>query len=350
MPSTDLNVGVIGLNANRGWAREAHAPAIQHVDGLHLAAVATRRQESADAAAQQFGVEKAYGDPQALIADPGIDIVAVVSAVPTHRELILAALKAGKHVLTEWPVAVGTAATQQIAHAADQAGLHTAVGLQARANPAVLHAQRLIEAGAVGRMRIVRTFSTTAAFGAAIDASGVALEDPATGMNLTTIQGAHTLDLVSALAGPFTSLTAVRTIQFPTVTVDGQKPITRTLPDHVLVQGRLRDGGSASVEVVGGRPSDHTPFRLEIEGERGSLVLSGGAPRGFQSGVLELTVNGGRVDVARPRVEDSVVNVAGVYTALRDDILQNSSTAPTFDDAVRLSRLIDDVVRADERG
>ncbi len=346
----ELNVGIIGLNADRGWAREAHAPAIQQVDGLRLAAVATRRQTSADAAAQLFQIEKAYGDPRALIADPDIDVVAVVSAVPTHRELILAALKAGKHVLTEWPVAVGTEATRQIAEAAEHAGVHTAVGLQARTNPAVLQARRLLREGTLGRVRMARVFSSTAAFGPTIDASGVPLEDPDTGMNLTTIQGAHTLDLVSALAGPFISMTVLRTIQFPTVAVVGSDPIHRTLPDHVLVQARLHDGGSATVEIAGGRPSGDTPFRLELEAERGTLVLTGGAPRGFQAGVLELTVNGGRGDVAEQRVFDTVVNVAGLYTALRNDIRENTSTAPTFDDSIRLSRLIDDVVRADGAG
>lgn len=118
-----LRVGIIGVNADRGWAREAHAPAVIVTDGLVLAAVATRSQQTADAAAQYFGVAKAYGEAKALIHDPEVDVVAVVSAVPTHRDLILEALAAGKHVLTEWPLAVGTRVTAEIADAAARAGI-----------------------------------------------------------------------------------------------------------------------------------------------------------------------------------------------------------------------------------
>jgi predicted dehydrogenase len=114
----ELGVGLIGVNATRGWARDSHVPAVQALEGLHLVAVATRSQQSADAAASEFGADRAYGDALGLIADPGVDIVGVASSVPSHRELILAAVRHGKHVLTEWPLGIGSAENAAIVSAA----------------------------------------------------------------------------------------------------------------------------------------------------------------------------------------------------------------------------------------
>ncbi len=56
-----LRVGIIGANAERGLARESQVPAVQHLDGLELAAVANKGQKAAEAAAAAFGAPKAYG-------------------------------------------------------------------------------------------------------------------------------------------------------------------------------------------------------------------------------------------------------------------------------------------------
>ena len=93
-----LRVGIIGANAERGWARESHVPAVQHLEGLELAAVANKGQAAANAAAAAFGVAKAYGDAAALIQDPDIDLVTVATTLPTHQAVIGQALAAGKRL------------------------------------------------------------------------------------------------------------------------------------------------------------------------------------------------------------------------------------------------------------
>jgi len=99
-----LRVGIIGANADRGWARESHIPAVQKLADLELTAVANKGQDTADAAAKAFGVKTAYGDAADLIRDPDIDLVTVAVTLPAHRELILGALAAGKHIYCEYPL------------------------------------------------------------------------------------------------------------------------------------------------------------------------------------------------------------------------------------------------------
>ncbi len=358
-----LRVGVIGANARGGWAADSHVPAVQGLDGLELVAVATNRQETADEAAHAFGVAKAYAGGDALIGDLDIDIVTVATRVPDHRALVLAAAAAGKHVYCEWPLARGSAESEEVARAAEAAGVHQAIGLQLRASPAVRAARERLASGAIGRLLSLSALSTTAGFGPDVAAPFVYLEDPAAFANLVTIQGAHTLDLVMLLGGAGASFSALTSRQFPEIRAgDDGKPQPRRTFDHLLVQGGFDGGAPFAAEVAGGRKGE-APFWLDIQGEKGSLRLDGGAPRGLQSGRIGLIEDGERRDVDEGElagIPDAAVNVAGVYAALRDEIRNDDSREDDsrgdvtqvagFRHAVVLSRMIEDVFRSSEEG
>lgn len=343
-----LGVGIIGASAGRGWAKDSHVPAVQHLAGLELAAVAGGNQEKSDAAARAFGARTAHGDALDLVRDPAVDIVTVAVKVPDHRALVLAALAAGKHVYCEWPLGRNVAETDEMAQAADAAGVRTAIGLQTRQNPAARRAKEMLGAGAVGRVLSARVYSSTVAFGPKVEDAMAFGEQADNGVTLVTIQGAHTLDLAWNLLGNLDGLTALATTQYPQVEIGKEaRRQTRTIPDHLLVQARLAGSGALSVEVAGGRPIGATPFRLEVTGETGDLVLAGGAARGFQSGGLTLSVKGEPVTVDEGELAglpEAATNVAGVYAALRDDILHGSATAPGFHHAARLARLVENVL------
>lgn len=352
--TSNLRVGIIGVNARSGWAAEAHVPAVRAVPGLDLVAVATSRQQSADEAAAAFGLSRAYGDPLELIRSPEVDIVTVAAPVPAHHDLIVAALDAGKHVVSEWPVGVDHAQTAELASRARMVGTVAAANLQTRRNPAVLQALDLLGDDALGRVLGLAVSESTAGWGPVVDESAAYLEDPGSGMNLRTIQTAHTLDLAELLAGPLTSLSALTTVQYPAVTIGGSPgPHARTVPDHILVQGRQAGGGWLEARIAGGRPPAECRFRLEIVGTEHTLELRGGSPRGFQAGTLQLRLDGRPLPAQHLRetdLADTVINVAGVYAALRNDIRDGTTTVPRFRDAEHLAHLIDAVgCAADQR-
>ena len=348
-----LRVGIIGASAEGGWARESHVPAVQNLAGVELAAVANRSQRAADAAAKAFNVGKAYGNVGDLFGDPDIDLVTVAVTLPAHRNLILGALAAGKHIYCEYPLGRDVTESQDLATATRQAGLHAAIGLQTRMNPAARRARDLIAAGAIGRPLTARVYSPTIGFGAKTPAAEAYTEKPENGVTVITIQGAHTLDLVIALLGGLNDMTVLASTQYPEIEVgDGRTRQVRSTFDHLLVQARLGNGAALSVEVAGGRPPE-TAFRLEVIGDNGVLALDGGAPRGFQAGRLRLSLNG------RPQPVDEgesgpmsggAANIAAMYAALRDDIANGTSTVPDFHHAVRLARLIDDAMSSARTG
>jgi predicted dehydrogenase len=123
-----IRVGLVGANAEAGWARMSHVPVIKGLSGLRLAAVATSNEKSAREAAEAFGADLGFSDPLAMIRDGRVDLVTIAVKVPAHRELVLAALRAGKAVYCEAPLGRTLAETEEMADAAGS--LHTAIGLQ----------------------------------------------------------------------------------------------------------------------------------------------------------------------------------------------------------------------------
>src|SRR5436190_11043941 len=103
MPESVLGVGIIGVSPVRGWAATAHIPALRALPNYEIRALSGHSAESTRAAGELFGVRAAFSDPERLVSQPDVDVVAVTVKVPHHREFVSAALAAGKAVYCEWP-------------------------------------------------------------------------------------------------------------------------------------------------------------------------------------------------------------------------------------------------------
>src|SRR6266852_3768135 len=104
IPKSTLGVGIIGVSPIRGWASTAHIPALRALPNYEIRALSARNAQSARAAGQMFGVNAVFSDHEQLVIQPNIDVVVVTVKVPHHRELVSAALAAGKAVYCEWPL------------------------------------------------------------------------------------------------------------------------------------------------------------------------------------------------------------------------------------------------------
>lgn len=144
-----IAIGLIGY----GLAGKVfHAPLIGAVDGLALAAVATSRAEEL---AVDWPGARAVTDPQALIADPAIELVVVASPNDTHAPLARAALEAGKHVVIDKPFARDAAEGRALADLARERGRILSVFHNRRWDGDFLTVRRLVEAGTLGELRLV---------------------------------------------------------------------------------------------------------------------------------------------------------------------------------------------------
>src|SRR3979411_3240363 len=104
MPDSILGVGIIGVSPVWGWDATAHIPALRALPNYEIRALSARSADSARAVGEMFGVSAVFSDHQKMVVQPDIDVVAVTVKVPHHRELVSAALAAGKAVYCEWPL------------------------------------------------------------------------------------------------------------------------------------------------------------------------------------------------------------------------------------------------------
>jgi predicted dehydrogenase len=354
-----IRLGLIGASVKGTWSARSHLPALQPSSDVELTAVCTTKADSAEAARRAWGARLAFDDYRKMVASPEIDAVAVVVRVPSHYAPTKAALEAGKHVYCEWPLGRTTAEAVELAALAKAKGLVTAVGLQARVNPALMHMKELVAAGFVGEVMAVHV---------SLMREGVLSRpshrtwqrDAELGANTLTIANGHTVDAMRFVTGDFRRLSAVVATQAKQWLDTGTNTwLDVTSPDNVLISGRLANGAVASVHI-GAIPFAGSGYRMEIYGRDGTLVASGedspqlsavslhGAQRGNTLAPIEVPQ---RFTLAAPGTPPGeAINVGQMYTLLAKAIRGGEGNHPTFATAVELHRLVDAIKQASDNG
>src|SRR6266436_1119759 len=288
IPKSTLGIGIIGVSPIRGWAGTAHIPALRALPQYEIRALSAHNAESARAAGQMFGVSAVFTDHEQLVIQPDIDVVVVTVKVPHHRELVSAALAAGKAVYCEWPLGRDLEDAQAMATLAAEQGVRTVVGLQARQAPAIEFVKELLSDGYVGEV-LSTTMLGLSVPGDVVGQPNAYMLDETNGANLLTIPVGHSLDLLNYVLGEFADLSAVSDLRRPLITIeDTGEQIVKTAADQIAVIGTLTSGATASVHireaVAGG-----TGFLWEINGKIGTLRITAAAA---QPQIFPLTVAG----------------------------------------------------------
>jgi predicted dehydrogenase len=122
-----------------------------------LAAVGSRSASAADSFAQTFHVPQSFGSYNDVLKSEDVDVVYVALPNSMHREWTLAALRAGKHVLCEKPIASNAAEAEEMFVAADRAGKLLIEAFMYRAHPLTLAVIDAVRSGAIGELKLIRT-------------------------------------------------------------------------------------------------------------------------------------------------------------------------------------------------
>jgi predicted dehydrogenase len=153
---SDIGIGLVGYK----FMGRAHSNAYRQVPHFfdvdprpRMVAICGRDEASVKEAAESLGWEGYETDYEALIARPDIQLIDVSTPGDTHKDVVLAALKAGKHVICEKPLANNLAEAREMLEAARAAGTVAVVNYNYRRVPAVQWAKKLIDDGAIGEVR-----------------------------------------------------------------------------------------------------------------------------------------------------------------------------------------------------
>jgi 1,5-anhydro-D-fructose reductase (1,5-anhydro-D-mannitol-forming) len=213
--------------------------------------------EKGKAFAERFGVERVHGSLDAMMADPNVDAVYVATPNAMHREAVLAAARAGKHVLCEKPFALHVAEAREMSEACKRAGVVLRVAHQLRLEEVVVRAREIARSGRLGRI-------------AAISIERASAMPPRTTWRRDVRQsgvvydvGVHLIDKVQWLVGQ----------RFAEVSAFTHPDRREGQPDdQITILGRMAEDCHAVIRAT--REIGSAENNIVIEGSQATLVTS----------------------------------------------------------------------------
>ena len=292
MSKQTLRVGMIGYAFMGAAHSQGWRNATRFFDlpvGIELTAVAGRNAEAVEAARERYGFGAAVSDWRQLVERDDIDLIDVCTPGDTHAEIAIAALRAGKHVLCEKPLANTVAEAEEMAAVAREAAVHgvyALCGFTYRRTPALAYAHRLIEEGRLGTLRQVRGQYLQDWLHDENAPMTWRLDKSKSGSGALGDIGAHLIDTTQWLTGqPITGVSALLETFVKTRPVAGERSglggvgsadaprADVTVDDAAVFSARFADGAIGAFEASRFALGRKNAFRVEINGTDGSLAF-----------------------------------------------------------------------------
>ncbi|PZC43365.1 MAG: putative dehydrogenase [Chloroflexi bacterium] len=340
-----LRVGILGTGPH---ATDTVLPAFR-AQGWEVGALCSIEPDLPDLAAR-LGIPIATAEYRELVERDDLDAVAIVTPTPTHREIMLAAVAAGKHVLCEKPIAMSLQDGRDMHAAAEAAGVTAMIDFEFRFTPARLHVQQLLADGYVGELRHATIELMLESQFLGPDFSWH--DRAALGGGTLNEHGSHYIDMVRQWFGEIRDVSA----QMHTF-----KPDRRDPESGETVQADADDFWTCTMTLAGGGLVTLTQswvsvvsqgLRVGIAGTDGALVVAQN-----ESMLSDAPVRSGKTGAAQldelprpaslPPMEDAPSwRIATLQRLLREferGIRDGGSPAPNLQDGLRCQAVLDAV-------
>lgn len=320
-------IAIVGV----GLAATPHALALNDLrDEVEVVGVLGRSRERLESFADQYGFP--LGESfEAVLGDPGVDAILVLTPPHTHLDLVLQAAAAGKHVLLEKPLDISTRGAERLVHACRDAHLRLGVVFQNRFRPAVQRLAALVHGGALGPLAYagldLRWWRPQSYYDE--PGRGTYARD---GGGVLMTQAIHSLDLLVWLAGDVSSVTGT-TATTPLHSMEAEDFATAALSFESGATGYVL----ATTAAFPGFPE-----RIEVVGKKGTAVLEGGALRViFQNGSTDEFRDPSSSGFGAKPMDFSHVAHRDLIQDFCAAIREDRAPAVVGDDALRVQRLIE---------
>jgi D-xylose 1-dehydrogenase (NADP+, D-xylono-1,5-lactone-forming) len=291
---------------------------------VEVVAVASRYQARAEAYARENGIERAHGSYEALLDDPEVEAVYISLPNAPHVEWSIRALEAGKHVLCEKPLSRHPEDVECAVDVADRTGRLLSEAFMYRHNPQTRRLRELVQDGAIGALRLVRSAFT------------FKLDDEANVRLSAELEGGALMDV-----GCY-CVSGSRLLGGEPEEVLGHQVVGQSGVD-VVFAGTMRFPGDVVAQFDCGF---RTPDRdeLEVVGEEGSLFLDD--PWHCRTPVIEVRRDGARDEIAFEPVDSYRLELENLSDAI-------AGAAPPLlgrEDALGQARAIEALYRSADEG
>ncbi|MCI3920842.1 Gfo/Idh/MocA family oxidoreductase [Paenibacillus sp. TRM 82003] len=271
-----LRIGIVGT----GSISDFHLKSYAANPNCAIAAICDKNEERAAAAARRYGAGKVYGDADQMFADPDIDAVSVCTWNNTHAELSVAALRAGKHVLVEKPLATNVADALRIEAAVRETGKTLMVGFVRRYDENARMIKRFIDEGDFGELYYAKA-STLRRNG---NPGGWFADRECSGGGPLIDIGVHVIDLcwylmgrpkpVTVSANTYRHLGNRANVKYmSTYKAADYDPSYNTVEDMANALIRFENGASLNVDVSFSLHAKKNESAVKLYGTRGGFEL-----------------------------------------------------------------------------
>jgi predicted dehydrogenase len=278
MSKKKLSIGLIGT----GFMGKAHAfayrsalAAFPDIPVPELRMVADVNAEGAAKAARQYGFAASTGNWRELIANPDIDVVSITTPNIFHKEMVLAALAAGKHVHCEKPLSPTLADSLEMMKAAEATGRVTQVGFNYIKNPMLKTARDMIASGELGEITGFRGIHAED-YMRDPEAIYTWRLDPSGGPGVVADLGSHIICIARFLLGAIAEVNAdIETIVKSRPKAPGSKERVPVLVDDIArLLVRFEGGFGGSLEANWVKTGRKMQLAFEVHGTKGSLAFT----------------------------------------------------------------------------
>jgi predicted dehydrogenase len=317
-------------------------------------AIYSEHRERAEAAAREYNIPQVADSLDGLIHNPEVDLVVVLNTAPQHEQTVRAVIAAGKNVYCEWPLTTTTVASEQLVHLAKDTGVRHIVGLQRRHAPHNRYLQDLLQQGYVGQLRSVRLHVSTH-YLQALRSNSLRWTAPEENFSsVIAIYAGHFLDMLFTATGWPLSVSGLMVSQFPKITiVETGEVLDSTAPDQLVLSGLLENGAVVSIHIEGGKRNG-SGVQIDITGDEGDLKITNRSAFGDVGD--DYVIEGAHGDdlplqilplpdryqrLPESGLPSAVLELAELYHVFAQDLADGTHAAATFEDALRMHRLLD---------
>lgn len=352
MALSEVRVGIVGTG---GFANQVHMPGYDAHPKAKIAGVCDILSDRAKAASEKFGADIVTEDYNDLVTRDEIDAVDIVTPNVVHVPAALAAIKAGKHVICEKPLAMNVAEAQTLISAANETGAKTGVNFSYRGHPAARYTKDLIAEGQIGEIFHITAFYMQGWLVNPMSPMVWRLQKEMTGTGCLGDLASHIIDLtmwfadakISSVVGDMNRFMDVRPLP------DGSGTGEVDVDDACDFLARFENGAMGTYVSSRYGTARGNYQRIEVYGDKGALVYTWEDRRNIQ---VSLGDDAKRYKWNTIPVPDSYTTRDGGMgwtenvSNFIDAIIEDKKMSPNFQDGLYNQAVLDAVADSVETG